>query len=110
MSLRDEIDIHSAALSTVLGNPPQLQANGAAGDESAVWILDSPTASASIKLELVSAKNDSEKGWVEAVGGIGVQAISIVNTTGRLDEFPAGQDAERAGEGIGQIYWRGNDS
>jgi hypothetical protein len=105
MTLKDKFSIQSAALSTVLGYAPQ---SGGDGDDSAVWKLDSPTTSAPIKLELISARSGEEREWVQAVGGIGLQTVTLYGM--RHHPISARQDSETAVGGVGHIRWIDSDS
>jgi hypothetical protein len=100
MTLKDKFSIQFAALSIVLGYAPQ---SGGEGDDSAVWIMDFPTAT--IKLELISARTNEEREWVEAVGGIGLRMVTL-----RHHPISARQDSETAIGGVGQIRWIDTDS
>jgi hypothetical protein len=102
MTLKDKFSVHSAALSTVLGYAPQ--SKGEDGDDGAVWMLDSPTASASITLKLISARSDEEKEWAQAVGCIRLQRVTL-----RHRPLSEGQDSETAIGGVGQIRWIDTD-
>jgi hypothetical protein len=105
MTLEDKFSIHSAALSTVLGYAPQ---SGGDRDDNAVWMLDSPIASASIKLELIAARSDKERGWVQAVGGIGLEMVTLAIR--HHHPISEGQDSGTAIGGFGQIRWIDTDN
>lgn len=74
MTRRESLSKHIEEIRTALGISPMPVQDRAPG---AVWILDSPGARQSVRLELISAQSAEEVAWTETVDDIGVWEVTV---------------------------------